>query len=126
MVADGQTWVLPADLRTSGSRIDPGPDSGSAGDPSGPADASARAPVFLADGTLAVMTSCCLGGQQRVRRVTDGAVGSELFAVATPVLSIRRDRNGSALWLTTQDGGLLRWDGNRLQAGPRGALVTSG
>ena len=99
-----------------------------------PADDRRLAPVFLADGTEAAMTGCCIGGEGRMTAYPATADPHLLFAVATPVTSVRRDRGGNGLWLTMQETGLWHWHGARLRpvlahavqdTGPT-ALVTSG
>lgn len=86
-----------------------------------------QAPVFLDDETVAAMTGCCVGTDQQVAAFPPTGAGAiRLFGVPAPVRSIRRDRGGEALWVTTEDSVLWRWDGDRARAVLAGALITSG
>lgn len=94
-----------------------------------PDDSTPLAPVFLDNHAVAAMTNCCSGSDQRMTRFPlTGAAPSRLFTVPSPVRSVRRDRGGHGLWLTTEQSAvtLWHWDGQRLQPVPVPALVTSG
>lgn len=84
------------------------------------------APVFLADGTVAGMTGCCLGGEGRMVAFPSTGDPYVLFPLATPVRAIRRDRGGAGLWLTMEETSLWHWDGRHLRAVFAPALITSG
>ena len=75
------------------------------------------APVFTARGDLAVLTGCCVA-PMTVDTVDEGTrARTTLFAVTAPVRSISRDhRDEDILWLTLEEAGLFRWDGERLAA----------
>ena len=75
------------------------------------------APVVTARGDLAVMTGCCVAPM--TIDTVDAASGAHTtsFAIPAPVGSISRDhRDSDVLWLTLQEAGLFRWDGERLAA----------
>ncbi len=85
-----------------------------------------QAPVFV-DGNVAAMTGCCVGADQQMASFpAGGGDSSRLFGLTGPVRSIRTDRGGKGLWLTTEDSTLWRWEGGRLRAVRRGVLIASG
>jgi hypothetical protein len=87
------------------------------------------APVFTRNDALAVYTGCCSGNAQQVTAISlSGKPATTLFPLNSPVRSIRSDRGGHGLWLTTEESPntLWHWDGTRLRPLPVQALIASG
>jgi hypothetical protein len=85
--------------------------------------------AFTSDEVLAVYTGCCTGPAQQVTAISlSGAPAKPLFSLVSAMRSIRSDRGGQGLWLTTEQSPstLWRWDGTHLRSLPAQALITSG
>jgi hypothetical protein len=89
--------------------------------------AGATAPVFLDDETLLAVTGCCVGPGHVTRfSLAGGDPPQPAFDVPTAVRSIKRERSGTGVWLTLEEGGLWHWDGTSVTQVAPGYLLASG